>query len=357
MNELVVHTSTHSYNIYIDEQIRYKISKFIANDYSSIFIISDDQVAPLYLDDIMTGIETERIFHTVIPSGEASKNIDQYYRLQTIAMEKKLDRRSLIIALGGGVVGDLAGFVAATFMRGIDYIQVPTTILAHDSSVGGKVAINHELGKNMIGNFYPPKAVIYDVNTLKTLPAHEIRSGYAELIKEAFIANAEFLQQLLPLTLATISNDQLKDHLFQGVKIKADIVEKDEKESNIRKFLNFGHTLAHALEAELGYGKITHGEAVAIGMLFALKISEHKYNKSLYYDQLLNWLQGNNYPLSLFHTGIDQLINAMKLDKKAQYQQIQMVLLSSIGKPVVVNLTDDELHSYLQSFKKELSAR
>ncbi|MBO1003049.1 3-dehydroquinate synthase [Pseudogracilibacillus auburnensis] len=356
MNELVVHTSTHSYNIYIDEQIRYQISKFIANDYSSIFIISDDQVAPLYLDDIMTGIETERIFHTVIPSGEASKNIDQYYRLQTIAMEKKLDRRSLIIALGGGVVGDLAGFVAATFMRGIDYIQVPTTILAHDSSVGGKVAINHELGKNMIGNFYPPKAVIYDVNTLKTLPDHEIRSGYAELIKEAFIANAEFLQQLLPLTLATISNDQLKDHLFQGVKIKADIVEKDEKELNIRKFLNFGHTLAHALEAELGYGKITHGEAVAIGMLFALKISEHKYNKSLYYDQLLNWLQGNNYPLSLFHTGIDQLINAMKLDKKAQYQQIQMVLLSSIGKPVVVNLTDDELHSYLQSFKKELSA-
>src|SRR5699024_1654322 len=141
-----------------------------------------------------------------------------------------------------------------TYMRGIDYIQVPTTILAHDSSVGGKVAINHELGKNMIGSFFPPKAVVYDVSTVFTLPEAEIRSGYAELIKEAFIADEAFLQQLWQITLNRLSPEQIKQHLYKGIQIKANIVEQDEREANIRKFLNFGHTLAHALETELGYG-------------------------------------------------------------------------------------------------------
>src|SRR5699024_5493517 len=155
----------------------------------------------------------------------------------------------------------------------IDFIQMPTTILAHDSSVGGKVAINHELGKNMIGAFYPPQAVIYDIETLKTLNKAELRSGYAELIKEAFISEKDFLNEL--------TDTKLSEHLYKGIKIKSEIVEADEKESNVRKYLNLGHTLSHAIESELGYGKITHGEAVAIGMIFALKLSNIKYNAQL----------------------------------------------------------------------------
>src|SRR5690625_492348 len=161
-------------------------------------------------------------------------------------------------------------------MRGIDYIQVPTTILDHDSSVGGKVAINHEQGKNLIGNFYPPVAVIYDVRMIQTLPENEIRSGYAELVKEAFISKEDFLQQLFAQPLSAISNEQLKKHLYEGVKVKVSIVEKDEKEANIRKYLNFGHTLARASESTKGYGAITHGQIVAIGMVFTLHEIEEK---------------------------------------------------------------------------------
>lgn len=355
MEQLHVATSTHSYTITIDENIRFHLLDYLTKAYTTIFIITDDQVAPLYLEDVLSGLANQRVVHTVIPSGEATKSIEYYYQLQTVAIENRLDRQSLIVALGGGVIGDLAGFVAATYMRGIDYIQVPTTILAHDSSVGGKVAINHEQGKNLIGNFYPPVAVIYDVHTIQTLPESEIRSGYAELVKEAFISNEAFLQQILAEPLSAISNEQLKKHLYEGVKVKADIVEKDEKETSIRKFLNFGHTLAHAVEATLGYGRITHGEAVAIGMLFALYVSERTYESSLYYKELFIWLKNNHYPLSFFDLELDILIQLMKLDKKATNQEIQMVLLEQIGKPTILTMDESTLMTHLQTFKKELT--
>lgn len=357
MKHLTVQTATHPYNIYIGENIRYQLKRFLKEDYSSILIVTDDVIAPLYLDDIKGALGGETVFEAIIPSGEASKNIHTYYDLQTVALRNNLDRKSLIVALGGGVIGDLAGFVAATFMRGIDYIQVPTTILAHDSSVGGKVAINHELGKNMIGNFYPPKAVVYDVGTLKTLPEHEVRSGYAELVKEAFIADEEFLNNLFQTNIHQVSDENLIDHLYKGIQIKADIVERDEKEANIRKFLNFGHTFAHALETEIGYGVITHGEAVAIGMLFALRVSEQKFNVSFPYEQLYGWLENNGYPLSLNEININRIIEHMKRDKKSMSKQVQMVLLQKIGEPTVNNLNDQELYQLLEMFLKELNER
>ena len=198
------------------------------------------------------------------------------------ALDFKLDRHSLILALGGGAVGDLSGFVAATFMRGIPFIQIPTTILAHDSAVGGKVAINHPAGKNMIGAFYQPEAVVYDIDFLKSLPEHEIRSGFAEVIKHGLIQDPSFYHWLKENILSIdmmISDENLIHFLSRGVEIKSAIVEEDEKETGIRAYLNFGHTLGHAIEAELGYGKLTHGEAVVIGMLYALQLSE-KYLKS-----------------------------------------------------------------------------
>ncbi|HLS23475.1 MAG TPA: 3-dehydroquinate synthase [Pseudogracilibacillus sp.] len=357
MKELFIQTSTHDYTVYVGKGLRYKLNELLPRDYRDILIITDDVVAPLYLEDFKATLKAPSVtvFEVIIPSGERSKSIEQYYRLQTKALEYNLDRNSLIVALGGGVVGDLAGFVAATFMRGIDYVQVPTTILAHDSSVGGKVAINHELGKNLIGAFYPPRAVIYDIDTLKSLPEHEVRSGYAEIVKEAFIQEEVFLSELLSKNLNNISEQELIAHLYKGIKVKATIVEQDETEADIRKFLNFGHTLAHAIEAKLSYGRITHGEAVAIGMLFALKISESYSDTDLQIDKYKQWLKMNDYPLTLFDLESNSLIETMKLDKKATADSIQLVLLEKLGKPIVVDFSEMKLKTYLDAFIKELS--
>lgn len=354
MNMITVKSSSHDYQIAIAENIRFQLKTYLPKKYSTILIISDERVAELYLDDIKNNFQTERVFSSVIPNGEQSKDIDMYYRLQTEAIENGLDRQSLIIALGGGVVGDLAGFVAATFLRGIDYVQIPTTILAHDSSVGGKVAINHALGKNLIGSFYPPKAVIYDVETLQSLDEHEVRSGYAELVKEAFINDPALLEELLKVRLTELSNESLAEHLLKGIKVKADIVEADEKESGVRMYLNLGHTLAHALEAELGYGVLTHGEAVAIGLLFALRVSEAQFANKLPYTKLYEWMVSNNYPVQLPHLKVDKLLAKMKIDKKVIDKKIQMVLLKEIGQPVIQEVTDQELQNYLQLFMREL---
>lgn len=354
MDIIDVQSSSHNYDIFLGDNLRYKLSEYITKDYHSIMIITDEIVAELYLEDIRKNFTEKHIIETVIPVGEQSKNIDLYYQLQSEALQGGLDRGSLIIALGGGVVGDLAGFVAATFLRGIDYIQIPTTILAHDSSVGGKVAINHELGKNLIGCFYPPQAVIYDVDTLKTLSAKQVRSGYAELVKEALIADEVYLNSVLESDLISLSNEKLKEHLKEGIRVKASIVEADERESGVRMYLNLGHTLGHAIETELGYGKITHGEAVAIGLLFALYVSEKKYNIDLSYKLFHDWLLQNNYPIELFKIDSNQLIEKMQHDKKVVNKKIQMVLLKKIGEPCVTDISNDEIHSYLQLFKEEL---
>ena len=355
MKKLQVQSSSHTYEVVIGKKLRFQLNDFLEKEYSSILIVSDEQVAPLYLEDVLRNLPPKKVFQSIVPSGEQSKSFQSYYQLQTDALHYALDRNSLIIALGGGVVGDLAGFAAATFMRGIDYIQMPTTILAHDSSVGGKVAINHELGKNLIGSFYPPKAVIYDVETLSSLTKKEVRSGYAELVKEALIREEKFFLTLLKTDINQLDTAQLTDDLLQGIKIKSEIVESDERESGVRKHLNLGHTLAHALEAELGYGTLTHGESVAVGLLFALHISEQVYNVTLPFRTLHHWLLENSYPLdhSLLNRG-DALIKKMKADKKAVNHQIQMVLLQRIGKPAIKNFSDQEIENYLQSFRERL---
>lgn len=286
----------------------------------------------------------------MIPSGEASKSFQNYYEIQSFALEKGLDRKSLVIALGGGVVGDLAGFVAATYMRGIPFIQVPTTLLAHDSSVGGKVAINHPLGKNMIGAFYQPEAVIYDTATLLTLPDREWRSGLAEVIKHGFIRSQSFYDWLRDeiKSFSDVQGSRAQDLLRQSISIKATIVKEDEKEANVRAYLNFGHTLAHAIEAKLGYGKITHGEAVVIGMIFALKVSEQYYGIALDIKDILRWLKTYHYQLEIPSTlNIDDLIDAMKKDKKSANGKINMVLLKQIGDVELVSVPEDLLRQVL----------
>lgn len=351
MKQLTIQSSQRNYPIVMEAGLRFHIKKWLNKKYSSILIITDDKIADKYLQDVADSLEDEHIYSYIVPSGEASKSIEQYYTLQTKAIESGLDRKSLIIALGGGVIGDLGGFVAATFMRGIDYIQMPTTILAHDSSVGGKVAINHESGKNLIGCFYPPAAVLYDTETLKSLPYREIRSGYAEILKEGLISDIDLSEELLALSLNKVSSDQLENHLEAGIKVKANIVEEDEKESGVRKYLNLGHTLGHALEATLGYGKITHGEAVANGMLFALHVSEDVSGEELPFHKLYNWMKINEYPvIDIEEKNIAKLIKSMKSDKKSVSGHIQMVLLNKVGEPTVENLDDSSVEAYIKTY-------
>ncbi|MEB5455667.1 3-dehydroquinate synthase [Virgibacillus pantothenticus] len=352
--EIKVQASTHAYSIVIGEGIRKQTKQYLTKDYSLVWIITDENVAPLYLSDVLEACSPLQVHHTVIPAGEQTKSTDYYYQLLTEAIEHNLDRSSLLIALGGGVIGDLAGFVAATYMRGIDYIQMPTTILAHDSSVGGKVAINHPLGKNLIGSFYAPQAVIYDVETLFTLNKKEIRSGYAELVKEALISDEAIFYSFLNTDFQALSKATVQEHIHIGIQIKAHVVETDEKEADMRKYLNLGHTLGHALEAQLGYGTLTHGEAVAIGLLFAIHVSESVYDNHLPFSELKQWLQNNNYPLELHSVDQQAILAKMKNDKKNKHQSIQMVLLEQIGKPIIKQITDEDMLYYLSSFERKL---
>lgn len=357
MNETQVNAAAHPYPVYIGENLRHHTNDYLPKDYSSILIVSDESVSNYYLSDVMAGLSKENVFSHTIPVGEQSKNINTFYQLHTKAIECGLDRKSLIIALGGGVVGDVTGFTAATYMRGIDFIQMPTTILAHDSSVGGKVAINHEHGKNMIGNFYAPAAVIYDVQTLYTLNAKEIRSGYAELLKEALLADKNLYKDLISTDLTSLDSQKLIQQLTKGIEIKAGIVEVDEQEAGIRKHLNLGHTLGHALESLLGYGAWTHGELVAIGVLFALKISEDNYSAELPFEEIYTWLRNNGYPLQLPNIEPETILAKMKNDKKTLNQKIQLVLLREIGQPALLEINDEQLLTYINDFQVEMNQR
>lgn len=274
----------------------------------------------------------------VMPAGEKCKSFENYLAAQTFLLEQKCTRKSLIIAFGGGAVGDLAGFVAATYMRGIPFIQVPTTILAHDSAVGGKTAINHTLGKNMIGAFYQPQAVLYDTEFLHSLSEKEVRSGMAEVVKHALISDAQWVSELLEGDHVTqLPEELLVNYLAHGVQVKAGIVEQDETEQSVRKYLNLGHTYGHAIEAAAGYGRVAHGEAVMIGLVYCLLLSE-RYGKidHVFTKRFLQFALENGYPFEAVHQfTFEQLTEYLMKDKKADYGQLQFVLLDTIGKPFV----------------------
>lgn len=349
---MLIETDTKRYPLYIGQAIRHDLATLI-NDgkkrYSSFLIISDETVAPLYLDDVRRALPA-KVYTHLVPSGEQAKSIEQFYHCHTTALEKGLDRNACIIALGGGVVGDLAGFVAATYLRGISFIQMPTTLLAHDSSVGGKVAINHRLGKNMIGAFYQPDAVVYDVDTLQSLSDREWRSGFAEVIKHGLIWDKALYEQLLTSihSLDDLKRADLPNMLRRAIAVKADIVSQDEKEQNIRSFLNFGHTLGHAIEAVLGYGQMSHGEAISVGMLFAMRMSSDYYQKALPVEPLRKWLKSLGYKTEIPHElNADDLHNAMKKDKKVRNGTIHMVLLKEVGQVENVAIDDKMMRSHL----------
>ena len=355
----MIETSTKSYPVYIGHGI-VPILEELWNraevKYTSVMVITDETVANLHLSSFRERAGVGHFFEKVVPSGEMAKTFDVYYDCLSAALENKLDRKSLIIAFGGGAVGDLAGFVAATFMRGIRFIQVPTTILAHDSAVGGKVAINHPLGKNMVGAFHQPEAVIYDLDFIESLPEKEIRSGFAEVIKHSLISDEGFYNWLREeiRSLKTIKQAHMLEFLTKGIQIKGSVVAMDERETGVRAHLNFGHTLGHAIEAEAGYGKVTHGEAVAIGMLFALQLSREEYKLDFNLEEFKIWLQSLGYKTSLpSGLSIDSLLVRMKQDKKTVGNSVRYVLLKQIGEPQVSEVEESVLLSSLRKFKEE----
>ncbi|ALC81416.1 MULTISPECIES: 3-dehydroquinate synthase [Bacillus] len=352
------------YQVYIGEGIRKKTSKLMSEitgfSPTRILLITDEKVDRLYSEQIYQVLaEKWPVKKAVVPSGEQSKSLECYHQLQTDAIQFHMDRSSCVVALGGGVVGDLAGFVAATFMRGIPYVQIPTTLLAHDSAVGGKVAINHPLGKNLIGSFHQPKAVIYDTELLSTLPEAEMRSGFAEVIKHAFISDEQFLLQLMETySIAGLTSSQLSEMIYKGIEVKSSVVANDEKEKGIRAFLNFGHTLGHAVEAEYGYGEISHGDGVAMGMLFALYLSEKKAGLDCDYSSYLKWLKKLGYPTSINkEIKTDSLINRMMNDKKTVGGIIQFVLLTEIGHPQLFSIEKEEAAELLDQWRLEGTSR
>lgn len=356
MDKIVIHTSSRTYPVMIGSGAINKLKSFLSENFpalTKIMIITDENVGSRYLSELKFRLSGFNPVHFTVPNGEHAKTFDVYYDCLSFALEQKLDRKSLILAFGGGAVGDLSGFVAASFMRGIPFIQIPTTILAHDSAVGGKVAINHPLGKNMIGAFYQPEAVFYDLDFLHSLPLHERRSGFAEVIKHSLISDEDFYVWLRENVhdLDQLRNEEMLYFLKKGIRIKEQIVSQDEKESGIRAFLNFGHTLGHAIEGEAGYGNITHGEGVVIGMMFALGLSKKKLGLSFHLDEFESWLKGLGYQTSL-PDGLktEALINRMKHDKKSFGGRIQFVLLSKIGEPKLCEIDDRDLLKELTEF-------
>ncbi|MBM7577433.1 3-dehydroquinate synthase [Jeotgalibacillus terrae] len=352
MEQLIIRAGN-DYPVLIGEKALGKIRQFILDlspEVTSTLLLIDETVYQYHKDMIHESIPFDDIH--VLPAGEKAKTFAVYEQVMGKALESGLDRHSLIIACGGGATGDLAGFTAATYMRGIRYIQVPTTILAHDSAVGGKTAINHPLGKNMTGSFHQPSAVVYDSSFLRTLPEREIRSGFAEVIKHALIADHDFLQELMKhvTDFKTLDQDFLQYALKKGIQIKGEVVAKDEREQNIRAFLNFGHTYGHAVEAWSGYGGKLHGECVMIGMVYAILLSQRQTELKFDLDGFLVWVHSLGYETKAA-APFEELLKLMKNDKKNLKHHIRFVLLEEVGKPVLKKIDQEELlqvHRLLQ---------
>jgi 3-dehydroquinate synthase len=306
-------------------------------------VVTNDTVAPLYLDRLIGSLAGRQVESISLPDGEAHKTLANAAAVIDRLVGMRASRDATVLALGGGVVGDVAGFAAACYMRGIDFVQVPTTLLAQvDSSVGGKTGVNHPEGKNLIGAFHQPKLVLIDTDTLESLPQRELRAGIAEIIKHGAIADADFFDWLEKNVSAIVAREPsaLAFAIRRSCEIKAAVVAADERERGARALLNFGHTFGHAIENALGYGEWLHGEAVAAGMVMAARLSGIDADEV---DRLRRLLAAAGLPVSPPDAGPDALRAAMELDKKASAGKLRFVLLRGIGEAFVTGAYDDAL--------------
>ena len=355
MQTLHVHTPGHSYPIHIGSRLLGNLAELIRPHIAGkAAIISNQTVAPLYLAPVKAACRQLGIngCDIILPDGEQYKNSESLQQIYTGLLQHHADRHTTI--LGGGVIGDLAGFAAATYQRGIPFIQIPTTLLSQvDSSVGGKTGINHPLGKNMIGAFYQPLAVIADTAVLHTLPPREFSAGLAEVIKYALLGDMDFLVKLEHAMPGIMRQEPaaLADTIRHCCQMKASIVEQDEKEQGIRALLNHGHTCGHAIETQMGYGNWLHGEAVAAGMVLAARLSERKgYLKTADTERIIRLLQAARLPVAPPEFAVDTWLAHMQHDKKNQAGQIRLVILKRLGQAAVeAGFSREDMAALLQS--------
>ena len=307
-----------------------------------ILVLSDETVAAYYLDDVKAAIRDRKTETLVLPAGEEQKSFSNWAHVTDRLVEIGALRDATLLALGGGVIGDLTGFAAATYMRGVRFVQVPTTLLAQvDASVGGKTAINHQAGKNLVGAFHQPAAVVIDSKTLDTLPEREFSAGMAEVIKYGAIRDPGFLSWLENNSAAILAreSDTLVEMIRRSVQNKADVVIEDEKEQGIRAILNYGHTFGHALETLTGYSRFLHGEAVAIGMVVAASLSEKPGTDAAGIDRRLSvLLRQFGLPVSWpSDVSAQAAVETMAMDKKALDGGLRLILLHETGRAYVNN--------------------
>ena len=324
---------------------------FITN--KCVFVVTNTTVGPLYSKKLMQTLSThaKSVYEIVLPDGESYKDWQTLQKIFDALLTQGADRKSVLVALGGGVIGDMVGFAAASFMRGIQFIQVPTTLLAQvDSSVGGKTGINHPLGKNMIGAFHQPVAVIADLDTLKTLPPKELSAGLAEVIKHGAIADATFFGwiETHQNELLACDPNAMSHAVERSCEIKSAVVAADEKESGIRAILNFGHTFGHAIESGLGYGQWLHGEAVGCGMVMATDLScRLGYLNAEDLKRIKKLVTAMRLPSCAPMIGNQRFLELMRIDKKSEGGAIRYITLEKIGKAKIEAVDDSVIKEVL----------
>lgn len=364
MQTLYVNLGKRSYPIYIGrgllEQLPDLLFKQGIKCECPLFIVTDEHVDGHYSGKVQHLLQQAgyRFGKSVVSPGDQSKTLAVLEQLVTDALHFGLNRTGVVLALGGGMVGDLAGFLAASYMRGVRFVQIPTTLLAHDSSVGGKVAVNHPLAKNVIGAFHQPVAVVYDTSTLKSLPKRELTSGFAEVIKHGLIRDTRLLDLLQEKheALLAIESPYIDQAILSGCRIKAEVVSHDEKEQGLRAILNYGHTIGHAIEALADFGRLSHGESIAIGMIGAAMVGERlgtvqgdtvKATRQL--------LASYGLPTQLPHEFSEhEILARMRHDKKNRSGQLVMVLPTGWGKvDIFSNILEDTVLEILNALKRK----
>ncbi|WP_346841201.1 3-dehydroquinate synthase [Metapseudomonas otitidis] len=365
MRTLQVDLGERSYPIHIGADLLSKVELFVPHIAGKqVAIVTNETVAPLYLERLTQTLAGYKVQPIVLPDGESFKNWETLQLIFDGLLTARHDRRTTIIALGGGVIGDMAGFAAACYQRGVDFIQVPTTLLSQvDSSVGGKTGINHPLGKNMVGAFYQPKAVLIDTATLRTLPPRELSAGLAEVIKYGLICDAPFLDWLETHmeALLALEPTALTEAIERSCAAKARVVGADERESGIRATLNLGHTFGHAIETHMGYGVWLHGEAVAAGTVMALEMSRRLgWIDAAERDRSMRLLRAAGLPIVPPQEMTPaHFLEHMAVDKKVIDGQLRLVLLSRLGEAVVTadypgNILDETLSADYRALAEEL---
>ncbi|HSI37893.1 MAG TPA: 3-dehydroquinate synthase [Methylotenera sp.] len=350
MQTLKVELANRSYPIHIGRDLISDASLILPYlKRKHVAVVTNTTVAPLYLDKLSKALQAAgvTVIPIILPDGEAYKNSEILNTIYDVLLKNRCERSTTLIALGGGVIGDLTGYAAATYLRGVPFIQIPTTLLSQvDSSVGGKTGINHPLGKNMIGAFYQPQLVLADIDTLQTLPAREFSAGVAEVIKYGLIRDADFFDWLEQNIQAFMElNEQVMSYaIYRSCQNKAEVVARDEHETGERALLNLGHTFGHAIENAMGYGVWLHGEAVAAGTMMAANLS-----------QRMDWLtqadivrmqalfEAANLPIVPPKLGAEKYLDLMGLDKKVENGKIRLILQQGIGKSVITSDYDADL--------------